>query len=67
VTYENEEFYMYTEMVPAMIKMFVFEDIDMNEFWATGYEQTNFFDNSIYEDWYQEPEFFYQFDENEDL
>jgi len=45
-------------MMPAMVRMFAYKDIDMEEFWMNGYEQTNFFDYSIYEDDYQEPEYF---------
>mmetsp|Transcript_84087 Transcript_84087/g.116172 ORF Transcript_84087/g.116172 Transcript_84087/m.116172 type:complete len:90 (-) Transcript_84087:5722-5991(-) len=58
---------MYTQMMPAMLRMFVLEDIDMNDFWRQGYEMTNFYDYSIYDDDYQEAEFFEQFDEIEGL
>lgn len=66
VTFQNYEFYTYTTMVPAMIKMFVLNMTDMEEFWTMGYESTNFYDYTIYEDQYNEPEFFAEFDEDED-
>lgn len=58
---------MYTQMLPAMMKMFIFDELDMQEFWTNGYKETNFYDYSIYEDDYEQPEYFEQFDQIDDL
>lgn len=48
----HSEFYKYTTMMPAMIKMYAFEETNTTEFGQMTYNLTNFYDYAIYEDWY---------------
>lgn len=67
VEYLHKEFYKYTTMLPSMIKMYAMHGMNTTEFGQMVYNETNFYDYTIYEDQHEEPEFFAEYDDDEDL